>query len=468
MDMPVVTFQQFVLKVHSRCDLACDHCYIYHGHDDGWRDRPMVMTDETVRWAGRRIADHARTHLLDEVHVVLHGGEPLLAGVLRLAGIISTLRAEVAGVCGLDLRIHTNGVQLSEEFCDLFAAAGVKVGISLDGSQAANDLHRRYLDGRSSYNQVIQAINLLHQDRYRALYQGLLCTIDLRNDPIDVYESLAALEPPRIDFLLPHATWDDPPFRFSTAEAETAYADWLIKIFDRWSASSTKVSVRLFDSIIRTSHGSDSLTEAIGITPSNLVVIETDGAYEQADSLKASYEGASGTGFNVFSTDLDEVAGHPGIVARQGGLASLSATCRTCDVVSSCGGGLYAHRYRSDSGFANPSVYCSDLMKLVKHIRANPPHGRSVEPSDLHALAGDHYDELAAGYGKPDAIRHLQQAQYSLARALLVSLHDRAIAAALPDADQFDLPDAWKTLVGIDKVAPTAVEAVVCYPFFRV
>ena len=430
--------------------------------------RPAAMTEETAKWVGRRIAVHAQAHRLGSVLVVLHGGEPLLAGVSRLASIIGALRAEVADVCELDLRIHTNGVQLSEEFCDLFVSEDVKVGISLDGGRAANDLHRRYLDGRSSYDQVVRAINLLREDRYGILYQGLLCTIDVRNDPVDVYDSLVAFDPPRIDFLLPHATWDEPPFRPSKAGSETAYADWLIKIFDRWSASSGQVSVRLFDSIIRTSRGSDSLTEAIGTTPSNLAVIETDGTYEQADSLKASYEGASRTGFNVFSADLDEVAGHPGIAARQGGLASLSAKCLACDVVSSCGGGLYAHRYSSESGFTNPSVYCPDLMKLVRHIRAHPPNGRSVEPGDRHALADDHYDELAAGYGNADAIGHLREAQYSLARALLVKFHDQASTVALAEAARFDLRGAWKTLVGIDKVAPTAFEAVLCYPFLRV
>ena len=32
------------------------------------------------------------------------------------------------------------------------------VGISLDGDRAANDLHRRYANGRSSYDQVLRAV----------------------------------------------------------------------------------------------------------------------------------------------------------------------------------------------------------------------------------------------------------------------------------------------------------------------
>ena len=31
---------------------------------------------------------------------------------------------------------------------------------------------------------------------------------------------------------------------------------------------------------------------------------------------------------------------------------------------------MYAHRYRQGDGFANPSVYCADLFRLISHIRS--------------------------------------------------------------------------------------------------
>jgi len=76
----VLPFRQFVLKIHSRCDLACDHCYVYEHADQSWRGRPTAISSEVVARAGERIAEHAREHRLAEVRVILHGGEPLLAG----------------------------------------------------------------------------------------------------------------------------------------------------------------------------------------------------------------------------------------------------------------------------------------------------------------------------------------------------------------------------------------------------
>ena len=119
--------------------------------------------------------------------------------------------------------------------------------------------------------------------------------------------------------------------------------------------------------------GGDSYTEALGLGPPASSVIETDGSYEQVDSLKAAFDGAPETGMNVFDHAIDAVARHPGIVARQQGVTGLSRVCQECPVVSSCGGGLYTHRYRAQNGFDNPSVYCPDLLALISHVSRSLP-----------------------------------------------------------------------------------------------
>jgi uncharacterized protein len=467
MGSPPVPLSQFVVKVHSRCDLACDHCYVYEAADQSWRGRPMVISAEVAAQVARRIAEHARTHRLQAVQVVLHGGEPLLAGRSRLEQIITSLRTATHGVCHLDLRIHTNGVLLSEAFCELFARHGVKVGISVDGDRAANDRHRRYADGRSSYDKVIAAIGLLRRPAFRDLYAGLLCTIDIANDPVAVYDSLVALQPPRIDFLLPHATWDTPPAR--TAPGGTEYAGWLIGIYDRWAAQGHPVQIRTFDSILSTLTGGPSFTEALGLEPVTLAVIETDGSYEQADSLKAAFDGAPGTGTNVFDHDLDTVARHPGIQARQQGIAGLCATCQQCPVVTSCGGGLYTHRYQTGSGFDNPSVYCADLLTLITHVSKHPAAATGDAPEiPAHALAAADLTELAAGTGSAAAVTQLADAQQSLLRAMLGSVYQAATTGPGAATATADLHAAWSLLTTLDQTQPHALGTVLRHPYIRV
>ncbi|MEU3456593.1 FxsB family cyclophane-forming radical SAM/SPASM peptide maturase [Micromonospora sp. NPDC006766] len=452
---PVTPLSQFVLKLTSRCDLACDHCYVYEHPDQSWQRQPRVMAPTTVEAAALRIAEHAAAHRLALVRVILHGGEPLLAGADRLDATAGTLRRVIGPVTRLDLRMQSNGVLLTQAICDVLVAHDVKVGISLDGGRAANDRHRRYANGASSHDRVLRALSLLRRPANRASYAGILCTVDLANDPIQVYEALLAEEPPRIDFLLPHANWDRPPHR--PDGAATPYADWLLAIYRRWSADGRPVPIRLLESLLATAAGGATGTEAVGLGPADLVVIETDGTFEQVDSLKSAFHGAAATGLDIFRHRVDDAAVHPGIAVRQSGLAGLCATCQACPVVRRCGGGLFPHRYQSGSGFDNPSVYCTDLAELVRSTAA--PH-RQVPARRADVLSPAVLDDLGAGQGSAESLRQLASVHAGVVRALVVALSPAAAGDPLA-------ADGWDLLVELDLAAPGAVRAVLGHPFVR-
>lgn len=362
-------FRQFVLKIHSRCNLSCAYCYVYELADQSWRDRPRIMSRRVVQATVSRIAEHVRDHELRRVRVILHGGEPLLAGPAFITDLAAQLRGTLPPGTTADLIVQTNATLLDEAMLEVALTAGIRVGVSLDGGRAATDRYRRYPGGASSYDVVTRALELLRQDRYRPIYNGLLCVIALQNDPIETYEALLSQSPPMIDFLLPHGTWSSPPPGRSP-DVATPYADWLLEVFSRWVAAPQQpTSIRLFEAITGQILGGPSSTEVIGLAPADSIVIETDGSIRQSDALSAAYEDAAATGFDVRRHALDAALDHPTTVARQIGLAGLSASCRACRVRDICGGGFYPHRYRAGDGFRNPSVYCADLLRLITVIR---------------------------------------------------------------------------------------------------
>ncbi len=361
-------FRQFILKIHSRCNLSCAYCYVYELADQSWRHRPRIMSRRVVQATVSRIAEHARGHELPRVRVILHGGEPLLVGPAFITDLAAQLRGTLPPGTTADLIVQTNGTLLDEAMLEVALTAGIRVGISLDGGRAATDRYRRYPGGASSYDGVTRALGLLRQDRYRPVYSGLLCVISLQNDPIETYEALLSQSPPMIDFLLPHGTWSSPPPGRSP-DTTTPYADWLLEVFSRWVVAPQQTSIRLFEAIMRQILGAPSSTEVIGLAPADSIVIETDGSIRQSDALSAAYEDAAVTGLDVLQHTLDAALDHPTTVARQIGLAGLSASCRACQVRDICGGGFYPHRYRVGEGFRNPSVYCADLLRLITVIR---------------------------------------------------------------------------------------------------
>jgi uncharacterized protein len=483
-----VPISQYVLKVHSRCNLACDYCYVYEHADQSWRTKPPFISSKIVAMAARRIREHAAGHQLAEVFVVLHGGEPLLLGKTRMRALLEVLISQIAPAARLDLRIHSNGVLLDEQWCDLFRAYGVKVGVSLDGGQAAHDRHRVHAAGRGSYVQVIDALALLRRPENRHLYAGILCTVDLANDPVAVYRALAAQQPPNLDLLLPHATWEHPPYR--PAGQPSPYADWLMRVHRCWDQDGRRMPIRIFDSVSSIARGGSSRTEALGTDPADLLVIDTNGDWEQPDSMKTAFDGAAATRMNVADQAVDEVTAHPAIAARQGGVAALCATCRACPVVRVCGGGLYAHRFRPEphasrrggtdlAEFDHPSVYCADLKALVDAVLAAdrgtapraalhaavPAAGRG-EPvtRPAHELPDEAFDRLAVGPGDAASVAALADVRLSEVRALAAMVAASG-TSWLDPALRAAAQEGWALLCALSRDHPRAVNQVFAHPY---
>ncbi|WP_181802910.1 radical SAM protein, partial [Streptomyces shenzhenensis] len=112
---PPSPFRQFIVKVHGRCNLACRYCYLYEGPDHTWRARPAAAPAAVLDRTADRIAEHARGHALTALSLVLHGGEPLLAGVDTLVRFTALVRDLVPAGCTVHTTVQTNATLLTED-----------------------------------------------------------------------------------------------------------------------------------------------------------------------------------------------------------------------------------------------------------------------------------------------------------------------------------------------------------------
>ena len=71
----------FVVKIASRCNLNCTYCYMYNMGDESYKSQPKTMSEGTVIQMIRRAKEHCDVNELKKFTFVLHGGEPLLAGI---------------------------------------------------------------------------------------------------------------------------------------------------------------------------------------------------------------------------------------------------------------------------------------------------------------------------------------------------------------------------------------------------
>jgi len=353
-----------IVKIASRCNLNCSYCYVYNKGDDGWSRQPAVMSSETVTALVERVRAHCRRHGLDRFHFVFHGGEPLLARRRFVEWFVAAAGAALAPDVEARFSMQTNGVLLSREWARLLKRLGVHVGISMDGLPESHDRWRIDHKGRGSYRGVVAGFEAARRE---GLDPGILAVIDLAADPAEVYRHFAALRPRIVDFLLPQATWDDPPHRPRAA----GYASWLLAIFALWSAEpSPPFRVRLFEQIIRSVLGIADSLDALGRGANAILVIETDGSIETVDVLRVCENGITRTARNVRTDDLDDALTDELPLAYYHSSDRLCATCEACAVREICAGGYLPHRFSRANRFDNPSVYCEDLKALISAIQA--------------------------------------------------------------------------------------------------
>ena len=360
------TIRCFLLKVASRCNLACDYCYMYEHADQSWRNQPHMFSPETTGAVVARIGEYASDRQLERLSVVFHGGEPLLFGAPRLANLAAELRKAMPDGSRCDISLQTNGVLLTADALRTLADADIGISISLDGPRGVHDLHRLTPAGRSSHEETERALALL-ATRPEA-FAGVIAVIDPQTRPRDVLTYFAQRPMPSLDFLLPDATHVRQPVGRDTDPH--LYTRWLIEAFDVWFDEFSELPIRTFDSLLGAVCGEPSPTDAFGFGDVSLLTIETDGSYHDLDVLKITTEGRSALGMNVRDHAVNEACSAPALAehSRLLSLAGMSGQCRSCPEVTVCGGGAVPHRY-SEDGFRHPSVYCDELLTLIRHVR---------------------------------------------------------------------------------------------------
>ena len=354
----------FVLKVAERCNLNCRYCYMYNKGDLSYLRRPKFLSTEVAGATLMRIADYAQRHRLRNIALALHGGEPLLIGRGWVQWFLEEAhRVGASAGITFNVGVQTNGLLLDREWVSLFSAHNVGIGVSCDGPEEWHDLERRDFAGRGSYNEVKAAIELLSATKN--VDWAVLTVVNPHASARAVLEHFVDLGVRQIDFLWPEYTHDAPP-----PWPPGTMSRYFCELFDYWYGElPSPPKIRWFETAMLLLLGGRSDCDALGPHPITDIMVESDGTWEPLDTLRICGNGLTRTGLDVRTCDVEEIWKIP---LYQIGLRNqelLSDVCRSCAYGRVCAGGYLPHRYRHDTGFSNPSVYCADLLAVLSYIR---------------------------------------------------------------------------------------------------
>lgn len=364
----MVEIDTILLKVASQCNINCSYCYVYNMGDDSWADMPNFISQDTTKAVSKELkqlfANQQRPFA-----IVLHGGEPFLLGVRRLESLLYSLRTAIPEhYC---ISIQTNGMLISDKILDLCSKFKTSISVSLDGSESVHNANRIGHRGEYTFHRVIEGIEKLksHPDA-EFLFAGLLAVIDPHSNPHDIYNFFKSTGAPSVDFLYRDGNYDKLPFG-KTSFFSTEYGRWLASLLDIYLADQTPIKIRILDDIIRLTLGGIGIKEGVGITDFGIAVIDTDGTVTKNDTLKSSYKGADRflEKWNINTHCLSDIFSSSEFADAHELQRPTSLICQTCPELQICGGGMPLHRWKTETEYANPSVYCNDQLHIINKVK---------------------------------------------------------------------------------------------------
>lgn len=144
-----------IVKPTYACNLGCLYCY------EGNRAEPNKrMSLDTLRNVITKLAQYHGPERT--THIIWHGGEPLLMGLDFFRAAVR-IQQELGPEYKFDNSIQTNGTLLTDEVLDFCQEHDFSIGTSLDGPQWLHDFTRPYIDGRSSFTDVLRAVERMRE-----------------------------------------------------------------------------------------------------------------------------------------------------------------------------------------------------------------------------------------------------------------------------------------------------------------
>lgn len=149
---------QLVLQVTQKCNLRCSYC-VYSGTYDNRVHSNAEMDFETAKKAID--FHHEHSDELEEVIVGFYGGEPLLRLDL-IKECVNYISSKIEGK-KVSYSITTNGTLLDYDTMKFLIDNNFNILVSLDGPKKEHDENRKFVNGKGSFDTIMNNISQIKQ-----------------------------------------------------------------------------------------------------------------------------------------------------------------------------------------------------------------------------------------------------------------------------------------------------------------
>jgi uncharacterized protein len=341
------------------------------------------MDERTAKETVHFIRSIAQETVAKEVHIIFHGGEPLLAPFPVWRVMLDEIRTQLASY-RVSMNIQSNLWQLTDDFIELFLTHKVSIGTSLDGPKELCDLTR----GEGYFERTIASVRKANAAGCQVsaiatvVPQTLPHTQEIakyfrdNGMPLVLHGAIAGIDR------------RDSPYALTAA----AYASMVTGLFPWYAKNRKHIRINTLTyfvkGIVNGQPGVCTLRDCFGM----FLSIAPDGEITSCQRLAGQKEFSLG---NIFDRPtLAALYESPAAKAQRDREKRVGEKCAGCDIYPVCKGGCYYNAQVSGDGDIDPlceaykEIYSFVQEKLVEEMQSpenmkaitDRPAGRDEHP----------------------------------------------------------------------------------------
>ena len=356
---PVI--ETIVIQPTPFCNIECTYCYLPNR-----RDR-SVMPPNTLSALFKRVFESG--WVAPAITVIWHAGEPLVLPSAYYRDAFALIESMRPKDIALRHAFQTNGMLITDEWCELFRDHRVGVGVSLDGPRYLHDAHRVTRSGRGTFDRTMAGIRVLQRQGVEFHVITVLSNSSL-DDPESLVNFYLQEGIDQVCFNVEESEGDHQSELFQLADLRARFNTFLDR-FWRLARQSGRFSyIREIDGmlprILRPQEAVMGNEQVAGFGMLNVACNGDVSSFSpELLGLKDERYGDFIIG-NVHRHSLDDMRASDVMQRMTRDIALGVAACRnSCDYFSVCGGGAPINKLTENGSFASDRTRFCELTQMV-------------------------------------------------------------------------------------------------------
>lgn len=327
------------------------------------------MSTETVL----AIRDNLKASRLlqDQILISWHSGEPLVHSPTFFEFAFEAFSPENFDNIEIKQTLQTNGMLISDQFCELFKRHHVHIGISIDGPQQIHDRHRRDRKQKGTWHQVMSGLKKLQKHNIPFSVITVL-TAEALNHPDELYQFYIDHGIHTVGFNIDELEGAHTNSSYSDEKIKEKYCDFFRRLISLCRKDKI-LNVREFSFLMQMSRLDGELPFNNQTEPLATINISAEGDFStySPELLDAKHEqfGNFILG-NVHGQPIVNCLNNAKFLTLSEEISRGVAACeQSCAYYSICKGGAPSNKYFENGSFdSTQTLYCYFRTQLLTDI----------------------------------------------------------------------------------------------------